>query len=307
MPHSCPRSALQLQLRVQHATSVNFGYVSYFCGVGVGCGGVGFLPLTLPLLYNDNKSRKAATTTTTETQLGQLSVYIIDRPRFPTSLPPHTLPCPTRRSVCLRDFFLTLVWWPRAHVPDQPQLQSETQTQPNPSPSPSHSVRPICYHWTYRNTERKTLKTVKNRYKIHISTIYVPYIVYIVTNRCSTCILNIYLYISMDSTRNSRYLSWFLSCSRGFIACYSTSSSASFPKYYQLCCDILTDPTGPLFAFPISLATRQAFHLPSISSTQKRNDFLFFSPGFLVNNCHGKQTSMWHMQHAIWQCQIRWH
>lgn len=99
-----------LQLRVQHATSVNFGYVSYFCGVGVGCGGVGFLPLTLPLLYDDNKSRKAATTTTTtETQLGPLSVYIIDRPRCLPPPAPHTLPCPTRRSVCLRDFFLTLV------------------------------------------------------------------------------------------------------------------------------------------------------------------------------------------------------
>lgn len=140
MPHSCPRSVLQLQLRVQHATSVNFGYVSYFCGVG----GVGFLPLTLPLLYNDNKSRKTATTTTTETQLGQLSVYIIDRPRFPTSLPPHTMPCPTRRSVCLRDFFLTLVWWPRAHVPDQPQLQSVRDTDPA-QPQHQHQPQPIPF------------------------------------------------------------------------------------------------------------------------------------------------------------------
>lgn len=112
-------------------------------------------PLTLPLLYDDNKSRKATKTTRrTETQLGQLSVYIIDRPLLAN--PPHL--SPTRRSVCLRDFFLTLVWWPPAHVPGQARPdQPQPQFQPQPSrwPSPSHPFRAICYHCLYRNTEKK--------------------------------------------------------------------------------------------------------------------------------------------------------
>lgn len=96
----------QTLLKVQHATSVNFADVSYFCGGGVGVGVGGFLPLTLPLLYDDNKSRKATTTTTTrrrrrrtETQLGQLSVYIIDRPLLHSA--PHLCPRKSNSSFCL--------------------------------------------------------------------------------------------------------------------------------------------------------------------------------------------------------------
>lgn len=139
-------------------------YVSYFCG-GVGVG-VGFLPLTPPLLYDDNKSRKA---TTTETQLGQLSVYIIDRPLSPPLSMPPVPASPTRRSVCLRDFFLTLVWGPRAHVPHQAHLPLPPVTGAGPVPAqPIPSRRANLLSLAVQKYRKENMKTVKNRYKIHI-------------------------------------------------------------------------------------------------------------------------------------------
>lgn len=76
-----------------------------------------------------------------------------------------------------------------------------------------------------------------------------------------------------SSSSSNRYLSWFLFS--WFLS--HASQCPSFPPLYMFsantthrteCCDILTDPTGPVCPFPISLRSRQAFHLPSIS-TQK--------------------------------------
>lgn len=260
-------------------------------------------PLTLPLLYDDNKSRKATTTTTrrTETQLGQLSVYIIDRPLLAT--PPHL--SPTRRSVCLRDFFLTLVWCPPAHVPGQTRPAPAPVSVPAPAQSlaqPIPSSQGNLLSLLAQKYRKETMKTVKKSLKN------------IVTNRCSTWILNIYLYFNGFAIHVAAAAAaigiWVDFSSRGF---YRTPLSAprsprpicfqQIPRTVPSAVTYWPIQRGQCAPFPISLRSRQAFHLPSIS-TQK--GFFIFAhstqkspgPASIIAMANRRTCGMCNMQYG---------